>query len=84
MLNEPHYNNTYFLKDHKFSYSYEGVFPDNLKCLNAIREAMIEYVNRLGDEKFEEGGWAPRIVLDGVDVSFWFYVGGPGSEPPYN
>lgn len=82
-LNYSHWNNANFFKGHTFSYWYEGEMPNNVECLKAIQKAMIKYVKRLGQEKFEQGGWFASFEIPGVDLIVKFQVaGGPGSTPP--
>ena len=45
-LNYSHWNNANFFKGRVFSYWYEGVMPNNLECLEAIRNTMIAELDR--------------------------------------
>ena len=59
--------------------------PENVECLNEIRNKMIEMVEGLGQEKFEKGGWFLTYTLPQEKVTIKFQVaGGPGSAPPRN
>lgn len=85
-LNYDHVNNTWFFKGFVFDYTYTGVMPNNTVCLEVIRHQMITELEELGEDKFNEGGWALAFTVNppgAGELQVRFKVsGGPGSEPP--
>ena len=85
VLNYAQWGNSYFFAGHTFSYWYEGVMPNNVKCLEEIQQQIIDYVEQLGQEKFEQGGWLAQLEIEDFNIKVFFQVaGGPGSRPPWN